>query len=264
MGGVIKGLVAGIIIGITVSFLIVANYSTQTSNNESISVTIPSESDSSNPPASSSNPSVSQSSTESQSATFTQSSGCSGNARCFTGQVTEIVDGDTIKVDGQSIRFALASTPEVNSPMGVAAKQYVQQICPVGSTVKVDEDDGQTQGSYGRIVGVIYCNGVNLNQAVLEQGFGHMAFSNSFCDKSEFSSKSWSECGGQKTTSSQMQYSNSQYSQTTQSGCDPNYSGACIPINSPDLDCADIGGSVKVSGSDPHGLDRDGDGIGCE
>lgn len=30
------------------------------------------------------------------------------------------------------------------------------------------------------------------------------------------------------------------------------------------LDCADISGSVIVGASDPHDLDRDGDGIGCE
>lgn len=47
------------------------------------------------------------------------------------------------------------------------------------------------------------------------------------------------------------------------SGCDPNYSG-CVPPYPPDVDCADVGGSVSVYGSDPHGLDADGDGIGCE
>lgn len=31
-----------------------------------------------------------------------------------------------------------------------------------------------------------------------------------------------------------------------------------------DLDCADLPGPVRVTGADPHGLDRDGDGIGCE
>jgi len=45
---------------------------------------------------------------------------------------------------------------------------------------------------------------------------------------------------------------------------DPNYSGQCIPISSRDLDCADVGKNIKVTGSDPHGFDRDGDGIGCE
>jgi hypothetical protein len=48
------------------------------------------------------------------------------------------------------------------------------------------------------------------------------------------------------------------------SSCDPDYSGACVPPYPPDLDCADIGQPVRVEGSDPHGLDRDGDGAGCE
>lgn len=36
------------------------------------------------------------------------------------------------------------------------------------------------------------------------------------------------------------------------------------PGPGPDLDCADIGHQVRVGASDPHGLDRDRDGIGCE
>lgn len=31
-----------------------------------------------------------------------------------------------------------------------------------------------------------------------------------------------------------------------------------------DLDCPDIGHPVQITGSDPHGLDGDGDGIGCD
>ena len=54
------------------------------------------------------------------------------------------------------------------------------------------------------------------------------------------------------------------------SGCDPNYSG-CVPIAS-DVDCsggsgngpAYVQGPVTVIGDDIYGLDRDGDGIGCE
>lgn len=48
------------------------------------------------------------------------------------------------------------------------------------------------------------------------------------------------------------------------SNCDPNYSGACVPLVSWDLDCADIGESVTVVGSDIHRFDADGDGAGCE
>ncbi|MEV4760093.1 G5 domain-containing protein [Micromonospora sp. NPDC049559] len=53
--------------------------------------------------------------------------------------------------------------------------------------------------------------------------------------------------------------------------CDPNYSGACVPIAS-DVDCAGgsgngpayVQGPVRVVGSDIYDLDRDGDGIGCD
>lgn len=185
----------------------------------------------------------------------------SGNAEYFSGKVTGIIDGDTIKVDGKSVRLALASTPELNTAMGQAAKNFVQEICPMGSSVTVDEDDGQTQGSYGRIIAKVTCNGVNLNQAIIEKGYGHLSFS--FCDESEFSGDAWSGCGSSTSSySSSNSYSGSYPS--SGSNCDPNYSGVCIPKDSPDLDCADIGGPVRVTGSDHHGLDRDGDGIGCE
>ena len=53
--------------------------------------------------------------------------------------------------------------------------------------------------------------------------------------------------------------------------CDPNYSGACVPVAS-DVDCAGgsgngpayVQGPVVVVGVDIYGLDRDHDGIGCE
>lgn len=35
------------------------------------------------------------------------------------------------------------------------------------------------------------------------------------------------------------------------------------PSSSADLDCDQIGGTVYVVGSDPHGFDGDGDGVGC-
>ncbi|HEX5928043.1 MAG TPA: hypothetical protein VFY48_01485 [Solirubrobacterales bacterium] len=47
------------------------------------------------------------------------------------------------------------------------------------------------------------------------------------------------------------------------SGCDPNYSG-CVPPYPPDADCDEVGETVTVLGEDPHGLDADGDLVGCE
>src|SRR5215212_9288741 len=56
--------------------------------------------------------------------------------------------------------------------------------------------------------------------------------------------------------------------QTQEGGgsCDPSYPDVCIPSPPPDLNCDDPGipDNFDVVGSDPHGFDGDGDGIGCE
>ena len=116
---------------------------------------------------------------------------CLGEAQCITGKVTKIIDGDTIKVDDKSIRFALTSTPEINDERGILAKEYIEKICSVGSTVLVDEDDMQTEGSYGRMIGLIKCNGVILNESVLESGYGKI--STKYCKTSEFANSDWAK-----------------------------------------------------------------------
>jgi len=50
--------------------------------------------------------------------------------------------------------------------------------------------------------------------------------------------------------------------QVTEGDCDPNYI-PCIPITD-DHNCSDIKIAVRVIGQDIYGLDRDGNGIGCE
>ena len=58
--------------------------------------------------------------------------------------------------------------------------------------------------------------------------------------------------------------SSSNTADTTPS-CDPSYPDVCIAPYPPDLNCGDIGYSnFRVIGNDPHGFDRDNDGIGCE
>jgi len=124
----------------------------------------------------------------------TLSQNCSGNARCVAGVVTKIVDGDTIHVDGQSIRFALASAPELSGYGGVESRNFIQTICPVGSSVIVDEDDAQTEESYGRMIGVIYCNSMNLNAELLDADLGYLE--ERFCDSSEFANSPWAQKHG--------------------------------------------------------------------
>src|SRR5437879_13767150 len=77
---------------------------------------------------------------------------CRGTAACFTDTVTYIVDGDTLDVGSSRIRLTLVNSPEVGQPGYAEAKEFTNRTCPVGTQALVDEDDGQTVGSYGRMI----------------------------------------------------------------------------------------------------------------
>jgi endonuclease YncB( thermonuclease family) len=114
---------------------------------------------------------------------------CKGTARCFIGPVTHIVDGDTLDVDGVRIRLTLVDAPESGQPGYPEAKGFTAATCPLGSQALVDEDDGQTGGSYGRIVAVVTCGGVNLNAALLASW--NAVILTQFCSVSEFANEPW-------------------------------------------------------------------------
>ena len=119
---------------------------------------------------------------------------CSGIANCITGTVTKVIEGHTLKIDDNQIRFAIATSPEIREPGGPAAKSYIESICPVGSIATVDEDDGQIGNLEGRIIGVVYCNGVNLNEALVLSPYGTMWLE--FCKQSEFQDDRWAVDNG--------------------------------------------------------------------
>ena len=116
---------------------------------------------------------------------------CEGSANCFTGTVTEVIDGDTIVVNDVHVRLALTSTPELNETYGIESKEFTESICPVGSNALVDEDDGQVGGSYGRMIGKVYCGKTLLNSALLDKGLG--TIDTTFCSVSEFSIEDWAQ-----------------------------------------------------------------------
>ena len=183
---------------------------------------------------------------------------CEGNARCFSGKITQVIDGDTIRVNDYPVRFALASAPELGELRGKDARDFIEDICPIGSEVRVDEDDGQTEGSYGRIVAAVYCNRMNLNSELLDANLGTL--STEFCQVSEFSETSWA----QKHGCLKIEPDSDLPIQSTEK-CDSAYPDICIQSPPPDLDCEDIAyRNFRVVFSDPHNFDGDKDGIGCE
>ena len=114
---------------------------------------------------------------------------CTGNAMCIKGKISKIADGDTLDVGEKRIRLSLISAPELDQFGGIEAKEFVEKTCPVGSDVLVDEDDGQIEGSHDRIIGKVFCQGILLNEKILENQHGEI--STVFCSQSEFGNEEW-------------------------------------------------------------------------
>jgi hypothetical protein len=97
---------------------------------------------------------------------------CQGAADCFTGIVTDIVDGDTLDVNNVRIRLSLVNTPERGDSGYSEAKLFTESMCPIGSKALVDEDDGQKEGSFDRVIGLVYCGNEKLllNEHLLNEG----------------------------------------------------------------------------------------------
>ena len=112
---------------------------------------------------------------------------------CYESTLARIIDGDTVKdADDNSIRFSLASAPELSESGGPEAKRFIEELCPVGSTILVDEDDLQTQGSYGRIIAHVECDGIGLNEELVISEYGTV--DKRFCNTSEFKDEPWTGC----------------------------------------------------------------------
>jgi len=107
------------------------------------------------------------------------------------GIVTHIVDGDTLDINDNRIRLSLVNTPERGQKGYMEAKKLVQNIC-LNKKGQVDIDDGQRRGDrYGRDIGVVYCNGININKELIDKNLAKIYLR--FCDISEFSNEDWAK-----------------------------------------------------------------------
>ncbi len=121
---------------------------------------------------------------------------CRGDSSCFFGNLTKIVDGDTLEVSGEVIRLSLVNTPEKGQSGFDESIRFVESSCKVGEIVLVDEDDMQVSRSHRRIVAKVYCrNGTfDLNRELVMSGNAEIL--EKFCGKSEFSDEEWVQNNG--------------------------------------------------------------------
>ncbi len=119
---------------------------------------------------------------------------CTGSAGCFTDKVTRIVDGDTIYTETLKIRLSLTDTPELGDPGFYQAAQFTEMLCPVGSTILVDQDDLQPVDEYGRVLAKVYCGNKSLNSELLYNAYADIL--TKYCSTSEFSGEAWAQENG--------------------------------------------------------------------
>jgi len=122
---------------------------------------------------------------------------CRDEPDCYSARVTKIIDGDTIDVKhlstGESIRIrlALTDTQERGEDLYAAGTDFTANLCPVNSIIIFDQDDGQTGGSYGRVIGLVFCGGLLLNEELLETNLA--VIDSGFCDESEYKNEAWAQ-----------------------------------------------------------------------
>ena len=109
---------------------------------------------------------------------------------CWTGIVTGIDDGDTIFVDGKTVRLSLVVVPYERQGNDKATA-HTTATCPVGMRVLVDPNDMAPKDKFGRIMAKVTCGDIVLNESLYIAGLAEIR--DYACKSSEFASESWAD-----------------------------------------------------------------------
>ncbi len=115
--------------------------------------------------------------------------------------ITKVIDGDTVDVDidlgfevwlrNQRIRLYGIDTPEsrtsdkVEKVFGNLAKEKILSFCPVGAKIVLQTKADDSRGKYGRILGELIVDDVNVNQYMVDNSYAVEYFGKSKGDIAE-------------------------------------------------------------------------------
>ena len=185
------------------------------------------------------------------------------------------------------MRLLQIDTPELGSGecYSRAARKALLKLVPVGSLVRLEADARlDNVDRYGRLLRYLHRGSLNANTALVRGGAAAPYFyggdlgkhaSRLLADAQKAKPAKlglWGACPGAVLDPFHPVDTGISGPPTKtpppNGKCDPNYAGGCVPASPPDLDCADIRAKglapIKSIGSDPHRLDGNHDGIGCE
>jgi micrococcal nuclease len=212
--------------------------------------------------------------------------------------VSTVIDGDTIEVnlEGQlyTVRYIGVDTPETKHPQkgvqcfGPEATQRNLGLV-AGQSVLLEKDVSETD-RYGRLLRYVWLSdGRMVNEVLTSEGYAQVTtyppdvkyadrFLKAQREAREAKRGLWGMCTDGATPASTPKATPTSTPTPASTltpiatsppasggNCDPAYPTVCIPRYPPDLDCGEIPyKNFKVLPPDPHGFDRDKDGIGCE
>ena len=114
-----------------------------------------------------------------------ESTDTSGTTDRIDVEVTQVIDGDTIKIiyEGEevTVRYLLMDTPETNhprlgeQPLGKEATEENKRLIESGD-VSIEFDVGDRFDDYDRLLAYIYVDGESVQEQMLESGLARVAY----------------------------------------------------------------------------------------
>lgn len=198
---------------------------------------------------------------------------CLPEGERLTAELVRITDGDTIvvKLNGEEVRvrYIGIDTPEVDEPLGPEATQANADLLGAGPLTLVRDQSAADR--FGRMLAYVLTDEQFINYALVRAGWAESRAypPDTTCQGTfdEAQSQARADALGlwAPLPTATPGLRSEGISLTPAANCDPSYPDICIPSPPPDLNCQDITGhNFRVLPPDPHGLDRDGNGLGCE
>ena len=86
-------------------------------------------------------------------------------------KILNVIDGDTVSAESEGtrikIRLSEIDAPEMDQPFGINSKECLSELIRKNSTLKFKSDG---QDGYGRYLGWLMTDEINLNYEMLKQG----------------------------------------------------------------------------------------------
>lgn len=194
--------------------------------------------------------------------------------------VRSVTDGDTLTIDdGRRVRLAQVDAPETSECFGAESTRALRTLVD-GQRVDLRRpSDGPERDRYGRTLAEVSVAGLSVNEQLVRDGAAEwyqefaaedddLAARLHAAERDAQSARRglWSVCTQPPASAPTPVQDAAAAAPPSASACHPGYPEACIAPSPPDLDCADMRRRVRVdhSAGDPHRLDADRDGWGCE